>query len=138
MKRDITPKSAKANGAKTGSKRCRAGIDPPFRVDDAFVKRHLVDLLRLTDELQAVYETYPRLQSLVSEEAWSQLTDVPYRQLLELNLRPDDRGLRDAAAGNILRLEDLLTSTLVRDRTAFNDTLTRVLRFRIVNGLATR
>ncbi|MDP9211750.1 MAG: hypothetical protein M3N59_00515 [bacterium] len=123
MKRDITPKSGKGK---------------TFRADSAFVKRHLVDLLRLTDDLQTAYETYPRLQSLVSEEAWNQLTDVPYRQLLELNLRPGDRSLRDAAARNVLRLEDVLASTLVRDRTGFNDTLTRVLRFRIVNGLATR
>ena len=109
----------------------------PFEVSSAYVRQHLVGLLRLTEELRVGYETYPRLQAVVGREAWEQLTDVPYRQLLELNLHPRDRALRDAAAKNILRLEDLAASLLVRDRSGLNDSVTRVLRYRIENGLAT-
>ncbi len=118
MKRDITPK-----------------IRAPFQADNAYVKRHLLELLTLIDELRVAYETYPKLQAMVSVDAWNQLTDLPYRQLLELNLAPRDRKLRDAVARNMLRLEDLSASTLIRDRSGFNDTLTRVLRYRIVNGM---
>ncbi len=103
-----------------------------------YVRKHLAGLLRLTEELRVAYETYPRLQAVVDAEAWEQLTDVPYRQLLELNVRPRDRKLRDAAAKNILRLEDLSASLLVRDRSGLNDSVTRVLRYRIENGLAVR
>lgn len=124
MKRDIIRKR------KSGSK-------PPFEVTSAYVRQHLTGLLRLTEELRVGYGTYPRLQAVVDPEAWEQLTDVPYRQLLELNVRPRDRGLRDAAAKNILRLEDLAASLLIRNRTGLNDTVSRVLRYRIENGLAT-
>lgn len=120
------------------SKKGRARKRPAFRVDNAFVRRHLTDLLKLTDELRTAYETYPRLQAVVDREAWDQLTDVPYRQLLELNLNLGDRQLRDNAANNIVALEDIAASMQVRDRTGLNDTVTRLLRYRIVNGLATR
>lgn len=108
---------------------------PRFEVTSAYVRQHLADLLRLTEELRVGYETYPRLQAVVDSEAWEQLTDVPYRQLLELNIRPRDRKLRDAAARNVLRLEDLAASLLVRDRSGLNDSVSRVLRYRIENGL---
>ena len=123
MKRDITRKS-------------KVRANPRFEVTSAYVCQHLAGLLRLTEELRVGYETYPRLQAVVGREAWEQLTDVPYRQLLELNLSPRDRKLRDAAARNILRLEDLAASLLVRDRSGLNDSVTRVLRYRIQNGLA--
>lgn len=130
MKRDVYKKRRPAR-QKAGRNR------PPFEVTSAYVRKHLTDLLRLTDELRTAYETYPRLQAIVDAEAWEQLTDVPCRQLLELNVRPRDRKLRDAAARNILRLEDLAASMLTRDRTGLNDTVSRVLRYRIENGLAT-
>ena len=120
MKRDITKK-----------------LKPQFEVNSAYVRQPLADLLRLTEELRVGYETYPRLQAVVGAEAWEQLTDVPYRQLLQLNLSPRDRTLRDAAAKNILQLEDLAASLLIRDRSGLNDSVTRVLRYRIINGLAT-
>jgi hypothetical protein len=121
MKRDIFKKSK-----------------PRFEVSSTYVRKHLAGLLQLTEELRVGYETYPRLQAIVAREAWEQLSDVPYQQLLELNLSPRDRRLRDAAAKNILRLEDLVASLLVRDRIGLNDTVTRVLRYRLENGLATQ
>jgi hypothetical protein len=111
---------------------------PLFRVSSEYVQRHLLELLKLTDELNTAYDTYPRLQRLIGREAWQQLTDVPYRQLLELNLNPRKRSLRDAYAKNQLRLEDMATSMVVRDRSGLRQTLSQVLIYRIENGLATK
>lgn len=97
----------------------------------------LVRLLKLAQELETIYQTYPRLQSVVGYEAWQQLTDVVYRQLLDINLEPEDRVIRGVVAENLTSLEDLAASTLVRDRAGLRDTLSRVLMFRIKNGLAT-
>jgi hypothetical protein len=109
---------------------------PAFRVSSKYVRDHLLELLKLTEDLETIYQTYPKLQIFVGHQAWQQLTDVPYRQLLDLNLQPNRKELRDGFAKNILHLEDLAASTLIRDRTAFRDTLSRILRFRIQNGLA--
>jgi hypothetical protein len=110
---------------------------PAFRVSSQYVRKHLLELLRLTEELNTLYDTYPRLQRLIGPEAWQQLTDVPYRQLLELNLNPRKRSLRDAYAKNQLRLEDVAASTVVRDRMSLRHTLSLILIYRIENGLAT-
>lgn len=111
---------------------------PVFRVSSEYVRKHLLELLKLTEELDSIYRTYPRLRRLIGREAWQQLTDVPYRQLLELNLSPRKRSLRDAYAKNQLRLEDVAASTITRDRAALRRTLSQILIYRIENGLATQ
>lgn len=116
----------------------RKNSRPAFRVSSEYVRQHLLELLTLTEELERMYQTYPRLRRLIGPEAWQQLTDVPYRQLLELNLNPRDRSLRDAYAKNQLRLEDVAASGVVRDRTALRHTLSLILIYRIENGLATQ
>ncbi len=116
----------------------RKNSRPAFRVSSQYVRKHLLELLKLTEELEGMYQTYPRLRRLIGSEAWQQLTDVPYRQLLELNLSPRDRSLRDAYAKNQLRLEDVAASGIVRDRGALRHTLSLILIYRIENGLATR
>ncbi len=116
----------------------RKKLRPAFRVSSRYVRKHLLELLKLTQELEAVYQTYPRLRRLIGSEAWQQLTDVPYRQLLELNLSPRQRSLRDSYAKNQLRLEDLAASTIIRDRSGLRNTLSLLLIYRIENGLATK
>lgn len=103
-----------------------------------FVKYEIVRVLQLSQELETVYQTYPRLQSVVGHQAWQQLTDVIYRDLLTLNLNTTDADLRRDISENFRRLEDISASTMVRDGHGLRDTLARVLRYRITNGLATR
>ncbi len=116
----------------------RKKVRPAFRVSSKYVQGHLLELLKLTDELETVYQTYPMLRKFVGHEAWQRLTDVPYRQLLKLNLEPQQRSLRDAFAKNMLRLEDLSVSTAVRDRAGLRTTLSQILVYRIENNLATK
>lgn len=114
----------------------RKKIRPRFAVSSQFIRQHLLDLLKLTEELETGYQSYAKLRQLVGYEAWQQLTDVPYRQLLDLNRQPANRQLRDDFGRNVLWLEDLAMSMLTRDQSGLHDTLTRVLRYRLVNGLA--
>jgi ABC-type phosphate transport system auxiliary subunit len=100
-----------------------------------FVKYELVRVLNLASELETVYKTYPKLQSVVGHQAWQELTDVVYRDLLRLNLDNANLQLRQDISENFRRLEDISASTLVRDHHALRDTLARVLRYRITNGL---
>lgn len=111
---------------------------PEFRVTSKFVREQMLALLKLIDELETAYQTYPRLRGVVGHEAWQQLTDIVYRQLLDLNLKPKSRNLRDEISANLTQLEDLAASTLIRDRTGLRDTASRVLRFRLQNGLVAR
>ena len=115
----------------------RIKIRPRDSFASKFVRHQLVYLLKLSDELETVYQTYPRLRSLVGYSAWQELTDSVYRQLLELNLAPRNRELRRIVVANFTRLEDISSSTLIRDHTALRDTLSRVLQFRLINKLAT-
>lgn len=115
----------------------RIKIRPRDAFASKFVRHQLVYLLKLSDELETVYQTYPRLRSLVGYAAWQELTDLVYRQLLELNLAPRKRELRREVVANFTRLEDISASTLVRDGAGLKDTLSRVLQFRLINRLAT-
>ncbi len=101
-------------------------------------RRNLVTLLKLSQELETVYQTYPKLRNVVGHEAWTTLTDIVYAQLLDLNLNPTDPEIRERVAKNIERLEDLSASTLVRDQTGLRDTVSRVLIFRLSNNLVTQ
>lgn len=108
---------------------------PEFRVSSKMVRENLLTLLKLTDELKAIYDTYPKLRRVVGENAWEQLTDVVYRQLLEYNLDAKDAKLRRMIQLNLARLEELAESTAVRDRAGLRDTTARVLMFRLQNQL---
>lgn len=114
----------------------RKKVRPLFRISSKYVQQQMLEVLKLTDELQAAYQTYPRLRKFVGDEAWQRLTDVPYQQLLELNLSQQNKPLRDRYGKNMLRLEDILASTSVRDRDGLKHTLSQVLIYRIENGLA--
>ena len=94
-------------------------------------------LLKLSQELETVYKTYPKLRGVVGYGAWHELTDKVYRQVLELNLHPEDEQLRADIATNFNRLEDIAAAALVRDHAGLREILSRVLRFRLMNGLAT-
>lgn len=114
----------------------RKKVRPPFRISSKYVQVQLLGVLKLTDELQTVYQTYPKLRKFVGDEAWQRLTDVPYQQLLQLNLHPRDKALRNRYAKNMIRLEDIMASTRTRDRAGLKHTLSQVLIYRIENGLA--
>lgn len=101
-------------------------------------KDQLVELLKLTQELETVYETYPKLRSVVGENAWHSLTDVVYQQLLGLNLEPTNQAIRKGVLKNIERLEDISAASLIRDETGLRDILSRVLTFRFANNLLTK
>jgi hypothetical protein len=103
-----------------------------------FVRYEMVRLLNLTLELETIYQTYPKLQSIVGHSAWQELTDVVYRDLLSLNLDATNNGLKTGIAENFRRLEDVSSSTMIRDSSGLRDTVSRVLRYRITNGLTGR
>ena len=102
-----------------------------------FANYQLVRLLKLSQELETVYKTYPKLRSVVGYQAWQELTDNVYAQVLKLNLNPEDESLRSDISANFNRLEDIAAAALVRDRAGLRDILSRVLQFRLINGLAT-
>ncbi len=129
MKKDVRKK-------RPGFSRSRNSQTPAARAAHKAVATELTRLLGLAQELQTVYQTYPTLRAMVGAEAWQGLTDVAYRQLLELNLDTSNSELRQRIELNLTRLEDLSASSLVRTSTGLRDTLSRVLIYRISNRLA--
>ena len=108
---------------------------PDFNVPSTFVKTRMLKLLKLSDELNVIYDTYPKLRRVVGKEAWQELTDQVYRDLLELNLQLDRFELRLRIDDALADLQELSESSLVRDRTGLKDTAARVLRFRLKHRL---
>jgi hypothetical protein len=114
--------------------RSKTGASLPY--GSKLAKRQLVRLLKLVEEMETGYLTYPKLRAVVGEQAWQSLTDVAYRQTLELNLDRRDHDLAARLELNLTRLEDIVTALLVRDQTGLRDVLSRVLMYRLANGLA--
>lgn len=108
---------------------------PDFNVPSTFVKSRMLRLLKLSDELETIYQTYPKLRRIVGHEAWQELSDRIYRDLLELNLNLDRFELRMRIDDALADLEELAASSLVRDRSGLKNTAARVLRFRLKHGL---
>jgi hypothetical protein len=108
---------------------------PDFNVPSTFVQTRMLKLLKLSDELEVIYQTYPKLRRVVGHEAWQELSDRIYQDLLKLNLNPDRFELRMQIDEALADLEDLSVSTLVRDKGGLKDTAARVLRVRLKNGL---
>jgi hypothetical protein len=108
---------------------------PDFNVPSTFVKTRMLKLLKLSDELNVIYDTYPKLRRVVGQEAWQELTDRVYRDLLELNVEPDRFELRLRIDDALADLQELSESSLVRDRTGLKETASRVLHFRLKHGL---
>lgn len=101
-------------------------------------RANLVSLLKLSGELETVYQTYPKLQSVVGHAAWQSLTDLVYQELLQHNLDPENLEVAERIRLNMVRLEDIAAASLVRDDTGLRDVLSRVLIFRLTNGLVTK
>lgn len=99
------------------------------------VRQQLVDLLKLSQELETVYQTYPKLRAVVGQMAWQGMGDHVYKQILMVHLNPLDEEARERVDRNISRLEDISAASLVRDQTGLRDILARVLMFRIANNL---
>lgn len=141
MKKDVHKKRpgfsrSQKTPASPTSPPAQSSQNPAQRRERRAVGRELTRLLELSQELQTIYQTYPKLRAMVGAEAWQGLTDVVYGQLLELNLAPSNRQLKQSIELNLTRLEDLSASSLVRGDTGLRDTLSRVLIFRISNRLA--
>lgn len=98
-------------------------------------RQQLVDLLKLSQELETVYQTYPKLRAVVGKAAWESMGDYVYRQILLLHLNPADADAQKAVSKNISRLEDISAASLIRDDIGLRDILSRVLLFRISNNL---
>lgn len=95
----------------------------------------MLRLLKLSDELETIYQTYPKLRRVVGHQAWQELSDQVYRDLLELNVKPDRFELRLRIDDALADLEDIAIGSLVRDRTGLKGTAAQVLRFRLKHGL---
>lgn len=116
----------------------RIKIRPDASFSSKYIRHQLMKLLELSRELAGVYQTYPRLRRVVGREAWQQLTDTVYQELLMLNLKPGDARLRKQITKDSQRLEDILGSTVTRDHAGLKDTLSRVLMFRITHRQTAR
>ena len=108
---------------------------PDFHGPRTFVQTRMLRLLKLSDELETVYQTYPKLRRVIGHQAWQQLSDQIYRDLLELNVQPDRFELRLRIDDALADLEDIAVGSLVRDRTGLKATAAQVLRFRLKHGL---
>lgn len=113
----------------------RTKTGAPFPRGSKLAKRQLARLLELTSELDTVYHTYPGLRALVGRNAWRSLGDTVYMQLMHLNLNREDHVLVREIEQNFNRLEDIASAALFRDDTGLRELVSRVLIFRLQNGL---
>lgn len=116
----------------------RTNTSVDFPRGSKVAKRLLVDLLERSAELETNYQGYAQLRSVVGKNAWRSLTDHVFGQILELNLRRGNADLLNAIEQNMIRLQDITDSMAIHDDAALRETLSRVLTFRLINGLSVK
>ncbi len=114
----------------------RTNTSVDFPRGSKVAKRLLVELLERSAALERDYLEYPELRAVVGKRAWRSLTDHLFTQVLELNLQRGNNALLKAIEENMIRLQDIADSMAIHDEQALRETLSRVLTFRLANGLS--